>query len=371
MLIPTPKFIGKRIWTQLHTLGDFLPELKHIACLYRLDKQWKYKPVRTGSNSKAVTITSKQGKWILKQYPARMQLPAVQFTHSVVTHLNETGFPSPRLKFAMDGHDYVYLDGHYYALFEFVPGYRYIDYYSIPRSRRHHYIEQAGATLANYHLVMRGFCPSGKRSEGYRSLATKKRWDEYSWHCDEWNRLIPLFLQQRNSSKLISESAACEIGKMLVDLAEQEKSKLLLSVNITHNDYGPYNLIFGPDATIKSVLDFDKVRIEERIEDVASSLIYFVGRINGGLDLDGGLALLNAYQSVYPLNEGELRQLPYILQRNRLRLLVWMLKRYMAASSGYARKLFLNTIAWLDWFESPEAHTDLQKLVETTLAKHD
>jgi Ser/Thr protein kinase RdoA (MazF antagonist) len=354
MLIPRPNRLYHRIKARLSSCAGDVPVLDEISRMYGLGRLWRCQLPGAGRNTETVILISERGKWVLKQYRKGTQLPSVVFIHSVLARTGELDFPAPRLKLTEDGKDLVALDGHYYALLDFLPGYRYSDYYVIPKLLRRHYIERAGTVLARYHLIMTDFLPQGHRAEGYKSLGTKQRWDDYSWYCDEWNKRAALAARQGNGAQLLSPTRAAYIEKRLSELDDREKEQPLLPITVIHGDYGPYNLFFGSDSTFKAVLDFDDVRLEQRVDEVAASLRRFAGLSVGGLDPENARIFLDAYGAVNPLLAEELAQLPCVFQRIRLRGLVKALRRYQDTGNSLARYNVHHAISWLDWLEEVE-----------------
>jgi Ser/Thr protein kinase RdoA (MazF antagonist) len=353
MLIPKPRFLGKCAWSYFFASSGIINDLDQVAYHYKMTPLYKVRPVHTSDNSKVnILIDQNHSKWVLKQYHDTMDCSAILFNHSILAYLDSLGFPSPRLRTTRTGQDCLSLHGHNFALFKFVPGSRYNDFFIIPRTKKQYWIQQAGSILARYHLMMADVNPSGQKREGYQAKSTLKRWDEYSWHRDEWNRLMPLATQLRNGIRLMTDEKAQHVSKMLYKLAEEEENREILPIIVIHGDFNPLNLLYGSDGSVQAVLDFDKVCFEERIEEVATSLLEFAGQAGGSIDLKDAHYFLSGYMQTNPLAAHEIKQLPYALQRNRLRLLVWMLRKYLQSGSHSAYVLFRSTLDRLDWLET-------------------
>ena len=360
MLIPKPVHLGRLAWSRFRSPVEVISGLNEITQCYGLHRQWKYIPKRTGDNSRVVILADKKNLWLLKQYRDEIEPSAIRFTHSVLSHLESSGFPSPRLKKTIDGQDFLNHNDHHYALFDHIPGFRYIDYL-ISRSLMGQFINQAAATLACYHRIITDVLPDGSKHEGYQTYHTKRRWDDYSWHRDEWVRLCRTDIKGRNGTKLVSKDNASRIENLFNVLVDDERDNPLLPVTVIHGDYGPYNLLFESNGKLQAVLDFDKSRFEERMEEVATSLLRFAGKVNGGIDQESAKRFLSAYHKVFTLSHDEIAQLEYVLRRNRLRLLVWTLRRYTMTANESAYKLFCATMSWFDWLET-EGRTILRNL---------
>lgn len=352
MLIPRPRYLGKHVWSHLFASSGVINNLVEIADQYGISSFCQVMAIHTGDNSRVNVVTDQdRRKWVLKQYEDVLSEAAILFNNSVMRHLNSAGFPVPHIRMTSSGQDFLSLGGKNFALYEFIPGFRYNDFLVIPRSKRQHYIQQAGNTLARCHKIMAGASPCGHKNEGYQSINTSKRWDEYSWHYDEWNRLISIATHPRNGNKLLTEKRAQIISEMLSNVVEHEKNRQVLPITVIHGDFSPLNLLYSPDGSVQALLDFDKACFEESIDEVATSLLEFAGRTGGSINWKDASVFLTGYLQVNPLTSNEIMQLPYVLRRNKLKLLVWMLRKYAQNKSNSARILSVSTLDCLDWLD--------------------
>jgi Ser/Thr protein kinase RdoA (MazF antagonist) len=366
VLVPRPGRLYRSIKARLRPCDLGAQTLAEISRIYGLGQLRRCQTPGAGRKSMVLILTGERGKGVLKRFREGKPLPAVLFVHSVLARLRELDFPALRPRLTQDGRDLVSLNGYHYALYEFMSGYRYTDFYVMSKSLECQYIARAGAVLARYHRLMADFLPQGRLASGYKALGTKERWDTYSWYRTEWNRLTAQPTLRRDGRQLFSPATACYVERKLAGLDQGEREQPLLPVTVVHGDYGPHNLFFGPGATFRSVLDFNAVRLEQRIDEVAAGLRRFAGLSSGGLDLDKARVFLEAYQAVTPLTAEELERLPYVFTRIRLRGLVKGLSVYQDTGSRLTRYNIRDALAWLDWLDT-RGPADLCELTEGLL----
>lgn len=362
-MIPRPGFLRQLIRAGRRVHGDELLPLDQVVARYDLGEKWRARPVGDGVSSKTFILSNERGTWTLKQYRREFQPPAVLFIHSLLCWLETQGFPAPRLRLTRDGQNYVALDGTCYALFTYAVGYR-ADWFLMPKSLRHRHIEQAGATLARFHLLTANLELPGHRAQGYKTVRSDERWDAYKGYLDRWVELTGRMPAPGDGGPLFSDATRDHIGRRLAELVECEEGQPMLPVSIIHGDYGPWNLLFGPLAVLGTVLDFDDVHIERRIDEVVASLLCFAGRPDGSMRLEDAHMFLHAYQSIGALNAEELQKVPIALEHHLLERVVTITGRIMNASSNRDRQKLRRVIASLGWMET-QGRTILRTMTET------
>jgi Ser/Thr protein kinase RdoA (MazF antagonist) len=193
-------------------------------------------------------------------------------------------------------------------------------------------------------------------------MGSKSRWDKYSTYRNKWTAMAKSLSLESGRDQVISARIFKYIEHKFQKLGEIEQKASVLPVTVIHGDYGPWNIIFDPIARLKSVLDFDEVCIEERIEEVAASLIQFCGRPKIRLDIDDARVFLDSYQSAFPLTDEELEYMPTVLERYLLKIVLKILDRYHLARMNNDRNKLARIIAWLEWLDT-SGYRDLERVV--------
>jgi len=365
-LIPKKHLVWQFIRTGERSFSEDTSLLDRVVDLYALGRKWKCRPAGDGLASKTYIVTSGQGKWVLKQYRKQIQPQAISFIHSLLLQLEEQKFPASRLNLTPNGQDYVTMDGNCYAMFYYAPGYR-SDGFVMTKSLRYRHIKQAGAALGRFHCLTADMMLHGQRNHGYKTTVSRERWDSYDDYPDEWSELVTQAIQLRNREPLIPDTISKHIKDKMVNLVRTENERALLPITITHGDYGPWNLLFRPLAVLNSVIDFDDVSLEERIEEVAASILPFAAvRSNDRLNIEDGRVFLESYHQEYPLTLDELQALPRVLERYLLKRALTILRRYIVYGRKGDEKKMLDVVSWLDWMD-PSGLMILQKLTSTIL----
>lgn len=351
-MIPRKVFWSQFIRSKVRSLHEDTSALDRVTDLYGLGGKWKCRPAGDGLASKTYILSSRKGKWALKQYRKEIQPQAIAFIHSILIQLEQLGFPACRLSLTPDGQHYVMIDGYCYAMFDYESGYH-SGWFAMNKALRHLHIKQAGAALAHLHWLTADMVLQGHGNRGYKTAESRERWDSYSDYPDEWSELITRAFQIRNKEPLIPNTISKHINDKMVNLFQGENERALLPISITHGDYGPWNLLFRPFSGLISVIDFDDVSLEERIEEVAASIINFAAdKSNNRINLEDGRVLLESYHQEYPLTLDELRALPMVLERYLLKRALTILRRYIVSWRRADYKKLLNIISWLDWLDS-------------------
>lgn len=335
--------------------------LVQVAGLYGLGREkWDFRPAGDGFASNTYVIRNGLGKWVLKQYREQFQPQAIIFIHSLLMQLEQQGFPASRLNFTPSGQNYVEMNGCCYAMFYYDPGYR-GDLYMMTKSLRHRHIRQAGTTLARFHWLTANMVLNGQKDHGYKTKESHERWDSYDDYPNRWSELAKA-IQPKARGPLITDVVSGRISDKMGKLAQIEKRRVLLPISITHGDYGPWNLLFRPFATLSSVIDFDDVALEERIEEVAAGILSFAGKPKNWLNIEDARVFLESYHQVYPLAPDELQALPSVFERHFLKRTLVISKRFITLGRKEDQEKFLNMVSWLDWLESSGGAT-LRELI--------
>jgi Ser/Thr protein kinase RdoA (MazF antagonist) len=279
-----------------------------------------------------------------------MSFEGIIYEHSVLKRLADGNFPSPRLIPNKQGETCLEMEGRYYALFDFIPGFKYTDYF-VCAGRKRLFLAEAGRTLSRYHQIIDGFVPAGRKLDGFMPDG-QRRWRDQGWYLDGFAKYKALFEAKDGKSRL-DQFFADNLGRLeqcYVDLNQRVGgyfSQLPKVVN--HGDYGPHNLIFS-DNRMVAVLDFECVHLHLRVTDVIIALQFFAGR-KVGFDYKAAMIFLEAYSSLYPLMAEEIELIPDIFRLILLEGLIYRFRDYFDLGNLLKLRYAGMTVAWLDWTE--------------------
>lgn len=335
--------------------------LEAVWARYALGSPRDFKPLGAGWRGNSFVVAFAPGRQaVLKRYKSTMTQEAIAYEHAILLHLEAIDFPAARLiRNAEGGTDTIWNDRHY-AVFAWVAGFRYTDFFVTEATRRRH-IASAGAALAGYHRSVDGMLPEGRKRDGYRPDG-RARWESLEHHVavlqtgaaqlaarQSLHRDERAFLRQLPRRR--DELAALE-DEMAVAHAALHKLPI-------HGDFSPSNALFTRDGRA-IMLDFECARLDLRAYDVAFSLVAFARR---GMTLDTGRerAFFEAYQSAYPLARQDVQHLPAVFRWVQLRSLVDAVRDCLNEDAKAAARA-LARLHWVDWMA---AHG--QQLVDVLL----
>ncbi len=365
-MIPRKQLLWQCVRSLVRSYRENTSILDTVVDLYGLERGRVYRPAGDGFSSKTYIVKNRQGVWALKQYRKQIQQQDVLFIHSLLAQLEKGTFPSSRLCLTPDGHDFVAMNGHYYALFGYESGYR-GDLFKMIQPLKQRHVKQAGIELARFHRLTENMILPGRRNQGYKAVRTSERWDPYDGFPGEWRELVSRSLQIKDEDTMVSDAVSKYITGKLTDLAQKKKDQPLSAVSVIHGDYGPWNLLFRPFAVLNSIIDFDDVSLEERVEEVASSLISFASdKSRNKINIEDGRAFLEGYHKEYPLTPVELQALPGALESSLLKRALAILRMYVQLRQKADRQKLFGTIYWLNWLDN-SGFTVLQKITSPIL----
>jgi len=367
--VPRPYKLYNLVAARLRPGRPDAAEISQVLAAYELGQLKGYRQPAIGpSRSRNLMLDLGNGWKVLKRYKSTMSFEGITYEHSVLMHLADSGFPSPRLILDKTGETCLALAGKYYALFDFVPGFKYTDYYVSAKARAF-FLAQAGQTLARYHQIMEGFVPAGKKLDGFAPDG-QRRWLAKSWYLDRLAEYAALF-RKGDSGSALEQFFAANLDRLARSYGDLEKkveeNRGRLPKVVNHGDYGPYNILFDKEG-VAAVLDFECVHLDCRATDVIQALRYFAGRDVGtdhkvALDYAGARVFLQAYASIYPLSVGEIELIPDISRLALLRKLVNYFRDYFASGNLLKLHSARRAAAWVDWMSG---HGD--SLIEVLLA---
>jgi Ser/Thr protein kinase RdoA (MazF antagonist) len=305
-------------------------------------------PAIGSSRSRNLVLRFANENKVLKRYKATMDLEGILYEHSILRHLEQAGFPGPALISSRDDETVVCVAKRYYALFDYVKGYRYSDYY-ISGSRYRAGLEQAGAMLARYHLVVEGFCPAGRKLDGFMPDG-RERWRDAEWISKRLVQYRECFSAERQRSRIgrffahrLPDLVESFLGSyQKVEAADGNMPKVII-----HGDYGLHNLLFD-ESGIKAVLDFECAHLNYRTADIVSALQFCAGR-EPGLDPGKAALLLSSYGAHRPLGPIEVQLLPEILNILSTHRLLNYLRGALELGDKNGVRHAYRTALWMDW----------------------
>lgn len=206
-----------------------------------------------------------RGAVLLKRRaPGRDEEARVRFSHRVQVKLSEQHFPLPKLlKDRATGETLVKYGGRIYELFEFIPGTRYDA--TLPAT------SDAGHALALFHkLIASVHTEDLPRTLGYHAIESiDRQFDAITSRAHETGdaTLPPL----------------CEELRALYHECARNVDRLGIRhwpAQLVHGDWHPGNTLYrGPHVV--AVIDFDSLRLEPRILDVANGALQFSITMDG------------------------------------------------------------------------------------------
>ncbi len=206
-----------------------------------------------------------RGTVLLKRRaPGRDEAHRVQFSHRVQLKLSEQHFPLPKLiKDRSSGETLVKYSGRIYELFEFIPGTRYDA--TLPAT------SDAGHALALFHKLI-------------ASVPTEDLQPTLGYHTvDALDRQFALIAQRAESNDDSALAELCEELRTMYHAAAKRVDRLGIRhwpAQLVHGDWHPGNTLYrGPHVV--AVIDFDSLRLEPRVLDVANGALQFSITMDG------------------------------------------------------------------------------------------
>lgn len=357
-VFPNPSQVLHHLSSRLQKKSNELAPVAELLKFYEGDWR-KVHQVSLPSRSVNRVIDLPQGKRFLKRYKPTVDEDMIRHEHSILLHLEQRRFPSPRLIKTTAGDTFVRLGSQTYALFDYIDGYFQYHHYLMLPPVRLHFIADSAVALGNLHMSLQGCKLEGKSFNGFVST-TGERWREVDWFLDklDWCRLqnpqrpVP---QEIQKMALISGQFSKRLTGLDQSIKQAEPSRTVI-----HGDYGPYNLMFKNGSPV-IILDFELARLDWRLTDICQSLFSFCrGRL--GFSQTKMHTFLNAYQSVLPISKQEFTLLPAVWQFLNLRRIVICWERWI--QHGSERMLLeisrrMNTLRWIE--ENPDFFEGLSR----------
>ncbi|MCC6906541.1 MAG: phosphotransferase [Phycisphaerales bacterium] len=280
-------------------------DVRNDAALAIACSQYDVGPIQTiveaivGSRrSRKWVIRAKRGDFVLKERSEQLAtVEQVAFAHEVQLRLEEAGFPVAAIIGTREGNRSLYQGNErIYELTRLIRGSSF--------DRGAEQAREAGRTLAWFHSALTGMdVPALMSSKSFHRRA------DIATIAEHIPRAIRIVTNDEASRK-----AAGEIVKTLLATYEQlvRKTDVMGFAQwprfVVHGDWHPGNLLFAEDGNVAGVFDFDTVRLEPRIADVANGALQFSMKITSddpfshpdGLNESILISFLSGYDSFEP-----------------------------------------------------------------------
>ena len=247
------------------------------------------KSKRGSRRSPKLRITTTDGEYLLKRRAiGKDDLEQVSISHAIQEHLCSEQFPVPGLVLTSEGKTIVRNEGRIYELFNYVNGFRF-DYSNSQAL-------EAGRVLGLFHNLFRDYSPAAAMKSNSYHVGNRvaKLLNEINSLLHSIENEQALMGLQQSIQYLDSQykEAYCELNKLKLDL---------FPVCIVHGDWHPGNLLYN-EGTVVAVLDFDSVRLTQRVIDLANAVLQFsiqMGNPDRIEQWEEGFSALEAYKNEF------------------------------------------------------------------------
>ena len=321
-LDPPPHFGPEQTSTDVEARVRFEEvELRDVLAHYDLGGLQRVTHYPRGSRrSPKALVRAAYGTYLLKRRaPGRDEAGRVRRTHAIINMLTDRGFPAARLiRTHTSGQTAVTYHGHVYELFEFIEG------TSFRQSNRA--TQYAGHTLGRLHDLLvdeRGeeALPYGSYHAAAGMLSMLRSIpDTVSYEgADVGERAF------RRTCRFL-ETAYSEAAERVERQGWREWNE-----HVIHGDWHPGNLLFQ-GIEVAGVVDFDALRIEPRMADVANGALQFsmrYGEVEEPLRWPDGVSAHRIRAFVRGYDQGTDRR----LSREEDAVLPWLMIEALVAES--------------------------------------
>jgi homoserine kinase type II len=220
-----------------------------------------------------VLVRTTKGKYLLKRRAlGRDGISQVSFAHAVQRTLAEHRFPVAGLVEAVDGETLVEHDGRIYELFSFMFGKRF--------DKSNPAAAESGRILAHFHDILNDFSeePSVK----------KKSFHQGSNMLKVISGVTEVLIKHEDSEHLKGIDKTVDYLHNQYKVANNTIERAgfpSLPKTIVHGDWHPGNTLYK-DGEIIAVIDFDSLRVDHRITDIANGVLQFSMRMGEAEDVE-------------------------------------------------------------------------------------
>ena len=276
-------------------------ELGQVLGYYDLGELRTVRRVERGFVNDNWVMETTWGLYFLKRRHPHLRRPhLIRTQHDLMEWLRQAGFPAPAVVPTVSGETFLVLDGEFYEIHEYIEGKPY------DHDRPAH-LEEAAVTLGRYHTYVQDFAPQALCDLGAlyspRILSTTLTNLTEAWELDCDPDLAQI---------------AGQLEAHGLDLADRFAGHGALPHLVIHGDYYAGNLLFDGDRIV-GVVDYDKVRWQPRVVELAEALIYFASPrpshlkhlvYPGFLDWEPFTLFLRSYARAAVPGENEVGALP-------------------------------------------------------------
>ncbi len=246
-------------------LGYGWNELPLVLSHYDLGTIKRIEAFKRGSRrSPKAVMATEAGVFLLKRREATDETRSrIIVAHRVQRHLAVARFPSPPLVGTRRSNStLVHLGGHLYELFLFVPG--------EPFDRSPEAAGSAGRALGRMHKVLEDFERPQDAPHGsfHQSPVAPRAFDRAR---ETFAKVLP--------PKVLADGLA-HLDALQRDLKTAADMADDLGANqgdekICHGDWHPGNLLYNKDRKVIGVVDYDSIRLQNPLLDVATGALQF------------------------------------------------------------------------------------------------
>lgn len=361
--LPRPSRLSEFVKSRTRSLDIEMETVQTVVDRFGLKLLEPPSNLPLSRRTRNLMLNTSAGRKVIKRYRARLELPTITYSHSILDRLAELGFPGPRLAATPEGETFVSLDSGNYAIFDFVEGTNFSLSF-VPPVYRYQLMNIAGQTLGHLHGALAGFIPDGWHHLGFVSYTGDWR-RNMGWHAakvdemKEKSRALSNEDDKRHAGWLVQN---CQyVLDELAQVDETLRSSDLRRV-IIHGDYGLHNVVFHRDVV--TPIDFESSRLEWRLSDLVSALSRLRFR-NGTYNFESIRNFLEGYQTVHPINTDEWQFLPLVWRFHKLRASLIYWNSYFE-TGGPARKLISarDAVGQADWaIKNPDKLLRLNSLL--------
>jgi homoserine kinase type II len=274
-----------------------------------VDRITDYK--RGSRRSPKMHIVSSTGEFLLKRRAVgHDEYSRVVFAHAVQEILADHRFPVAGLVSTTEGSTLVEHDGRIYELFRFITGKRF--------DKSNPAASEAGRVLAHFHSIL--------LSNKVEPVVGSGMFHDSQQIPDVLSSISQVLASHEEKSALGGIDETIEYIREQYETSAKKVQHLewdSLGPQLVHGDWHPGNMLYA-DNEIIAVIDFDSLRFQPRITDVANGALQFSMRMGTAEKVDSWgdgfrghtiQSFIQAYDqfSQVPLFASEREMIPYLM----------------------------------------------------------
>jgi len=266
-------------------------DLTNFLNTYDIGEATSFSGITEGVENSNYRLTTTKGAYILTLYEKRVRTEDLPFFIGLMAHMAKAGITCPEPVADRDGQVLKELNGKAAAIVTFLSG----TWNASPSAAR---CRAAGTTLARMHLAGGNF-----------SLKRQNALNASAW---------PLLLQSAG------RDAVNSLRQGLFDEARSRLDTILtnwpdnLPRGVLHADLFPDNVLFVGDE-VTGVIDFYFACNDMLAYDLAIMLNAWCFETDGSFNITKSRQLIDGYQSIRPLSDGEIASIPVLCRGSAMR----------------------------------------------------